>query len=329
MRQITIEVKDIFKKKLDIIKGLIQSDARLYRVQNESTYPLLLKLKHNNILDILTYIDPNSPYIAPSEYSDVTISIHPLSYQNFTEVAQSKHKTKKNYLELLLYNYYQLDVDLKLKFYTFDTSQEKKLTFLNDTTLAILIYDNYMSTNFLLTQLKKLKADNRFNFTANLFCKIMQLYIIKLMEDNHLNKEEYLGLLSSFKISIMEYEIDLIEKIIFLRHKLKVDCVQNENRTKIFKDLYAKNNEIFKTTSNGDKTTFIRNEIFQYLTEPSKYNFDIFNLGNFKARLKYSDEKFQVYSLNLQNLGTLYIEYLTLCNNFTTIDAAIDNIANM
>lgn len=327
MHQITIEVKDIFKKDIDIIKELIQSDARLYRVQNESTYPLLLKLKHNNILDILTYIDPNNPCIEPSTYSDLTISIHPLSYQNFTEVAQSKHKTKKKYLESLLYNYYQLDLDVK--FHTFNLNKEKELTFLNDTTLEILIYDNYMSTNFLLTQLKKLKADNRVNYTSKLFDKIMQFYITKLMEDNHLNREEYLKLLSAFRISKIEYEIDLIEKIIFLRHKLKVDCIQNKDRTKIFKDLHAKHNRIFKTTSNGNKTTFIRNEIFQYMTEPSVHNFDILHLGNFKARLRYSDEKFKVYSLIFQNLEKSHLAYLILFNTFTTIDETIDNIVNM
>lgn len=325
MHKIKVRIKKTHSNKEEVIAELIQAEARLNVALSDASSKSLFKNIHNNLLDILNYIECDEPYCEDSEYIDKFIRIHETSYPQFKKTIEEKQLNMKDYLELLLNKYYQLDTNFN--FLTLQLQEGNTFYFLNENTIKVFLYKNYFTSEFLLLALKILKADERSNSTLNIYFKIMQMYILKLKENGSINEQEYNLYLEGFKTSKINNEIDFLEKIIFLRHKLGTEIFNNKNRSRIFKDLYKKYNSRY----HQDTEQFIRNEIHQYLEESEYVNhdYDVFSLGNFKKRLHTSQLEFHKYTDNLKLLLSKGTFKMNMCQNLDVIDEILDEIMNI
>jgi len=328
MHKIKIKVKKTYTKNTKVIQELLQADARYYTTQTDPFFNSIQKYEHKNILDILCYIEPLEPYLEETEYVEKNIKVHPMTYSVFKEIAQNKNITMQSYLELLLYKYYQLDTDIE--FLRLESYEGKKFYFLNEETLKIFLYDNYFTTKCLLSALKMLKEDAKGNETTLLFFKIMQMYSKRLLDNKNITLIEYKTYIKAYKASKITYEINFIEKIIFLRHKLKTESINSDKRTRIFKDIMCKYNEKYMKTYNNNLEIFIENELYpHYEEEAIEHESDVFHLGNFKKRLELSGTDFLTYRNNLTKL-LLYKQLDTKTyKNLEEIDDVLDVVQNI
>ncbi len=326
MYKIKIKIKKSYTHRIEIIQELIQADSRYSNIQKNNYFNTMIKFNHNNILDILNYLEPDLPISKDSEYVEKNILIHQLTYSSFQNIAKLMHITHQNYLKLLLEKFYQLDTNVE--FLTLKLYKGDKFYFLNEETLKIFIYENYFSTSFLLDALKLLKQDDKENRTTFIFFRIMQMYAKRLVDEKKITTSEYNFYLEAYKDSKIIYEIDFIEKIIFLRHKLKTDFIVNK-RTRILKDIISKYNKKFTTEYEKNVKKFICNEIYPYYSDTIEHIYDVFSLGNFKQRLQLSGDNFLIYSDNLTTLLEKNQFKPTMYQSLENIDSILNYIAKM
>ncbi len=325
MHKIKIKVRKDFTKKLYIIKELIQADANLYDTQLNTYMKLLNKKNLHNMLDILKLINYDTPIQNTSIYTDLTFTVLPETYSYFKNAAKYKNLSAKEYLDSMLHQYYLIELDPL--FPIFKLSLGNTFDFLNKNTLDVLLTQNYMTTHDLIESLKWLKVNKRSYHSTEVFFRIMQFYIIQLKETGLLNQKEFDNFSNSYKASTIDYEIDLIEKIIFLRHKIQSDPISADKRGKIFKELHKKYNKEFIKKYKQNLQDFIDHEIAKYINKDPNKNWDIFLLGNFKARITYPANKFQQYKINLEHILDCFFP-INLLQDLDKIDEVIESIAN-
>jgi len=327
MHKIKINVRKDFTKKLYIIKELIQADANLYDTQLNMFMKALNKKNFHNMLDILNFINYDTPIQNTSTYIDLTFTVLPETYSYFKNAAKYKNLSAKEYLDSMLHQYYLLE--LYPLFPTFKLSLGNTFDFLNNNTLDILLTQKYITTHNLIESLKWLKINQRSYHSTEVFFRIMQFYAIQLKETGLLNQKELEKFSNSYKASTIDYEIDLTEKIIFLRHKIQSDPISANKRGKIFKELYKKYNKEFIKKYKQNLQDFIDHEIAKYIDKDQYHNkgWDIFLLGNFKARITYPANKFQKYKINLEHMLDFTFP-IHLIQDLDKIDEVIESIAN-